>query len=140
MAEQKNTLIVLAGGNENLLIGLDPMQRSDQVLKVVAVDQSLKKASFSNYCKNCSSKNTFISAPGVDIYSSVPGNGYKSLQGTSMAAPIVTGAVALMKSIKPEMKNKEILKILRQTSKTLPDRSCPPFLLLDQALKKVKNR
>lgn len=140
MAEQKNTLIVLAGGNENLLIGLDPMQRSDQVLKVVAVDQALKKASFSNYCKNCSSKNTFISSPGVDIYSSVPGNNYKSLQGTSMAAPIVTGAVALMKSLKPEMKNKEILKILRQTSKTLPDRSCPPFLQLDQALKKVKNR
>lgn len=140
MAEHKNTLIVLAGGNENLLIGLDPMQRSDQVLKVVAVDQALKKASFSNYCKNCSSKNTFISSPGVDIYSSVPGNNYKSLQGTSMAAPIVTGAVALMKSLKPEMKNKEILKILRQTSKTLPDRSCPPFLQLDQALKKVKNR
>jgi subtilisin family serine protease len=140
MAEQKNTLIVLAGGNENLLIGLDPMQRSENVLKVVAVDQNLRKADFSNYCRNIGTKNMFISAPGVDIYSSIPGNQYKSLQGTSMAAPIVTGAIALMKSLRPEMKNKEILRILRQTSKTLPDRSCPPFLQLDQALKKVKNR
>ena len=140
MAEQKNTLIVLAGGNENLLIGLDPMQRSENVLKVVAVDQNLRKADFSNYCRNIGTKNMFISAPGVDIYSSIPGNQYKSLQGTSMAAPIVTGAIALMKSLRPEMKNEKILRILRQTSKTLPDRSCPPFLQLDQALKKVKNR
>ncbi len=140
MADQKNTLIVLAGGNEDLLIGLDPMQRSDEVLKVVAVDKNLAKANFSNYCRNCIAKNTFISAPGVGIFSSVPGNSYSAMQGTSMAAPIVTGAVALIKSVKPGIKNKEVLKILRQTSKTIADRSCPPFLQIDAALKKVKNR
>jgi subtilisin family serine protease len=56
-----------------------------------------------------------------------------------MAAPIVTGAVALMKSANPSLKNKEILKILRQTSKTLPDRSCPPLLQVDKAVKKARN-
>jgi subtilisin family serine protease len=62
------------------------------------------------------------------------------MQGTSMAAPIVTGAIALMKSANPRLKNKEIFKILRQSSKTLPDRSCPPFLQVDIAVKKAKGR
>jgi subtilisin family serine protease len=140
LADKKNAFIVLAGGNEDLLIGLDPMQRSDEVLKVVAVDEQFRKAGFSNYCKNCMGKNTYVSAPGVNIFSTVPGNQFESMQGTSMAAPIVTGAIALMKSANPRLKNKEIFKILRQSSKTLPDRSCPPFLQVDIAVKKAKGR
>ena len=140
LADKKNTMIVLAGGNEDLLIGLDPMQRSDEVLKVVAVDINMAKAGFSNYCKNWIAKNAYISAPGVGIYSSIPGNKFQSMQGTSMAAPIVTGAIALIKSVNPNLKNKEILKILRETSKPIADRSCPPFLQLDVALKKSKKR
>jgi len=140
LADKKDAFIVLAGGNEDLLIGLDPMQRSDEVLKVVAVDEQYRKAGFSNYCKNCMGKNTYVSAPGVNIFSTVPGNQFKSMQGTSMAAPIVTGAIALMKSVNSSLKNKEIFKILRQSSKTLPDRSCPPFLQVDVAVKKAKQR
>jgi subtilisin family serine protease len=140
LADKKNAFIVLAGGNEDLLIGLDPMQRSDEVLKVVAVDEQYRKAGFSNYCKNCMGKNTYVSAPGVNIFSTVPGNQFESMQGTSMAAPIVTGAIALMKSANPRLKNKEIFKILRQSSKALPDRSCPPFLQVDIAVKKAKGR
>ena len=133
-------MIVLAGGNEDLLIGLDPMQRSEDVVKVVALDKNLAKANFSNYCKNWNNKNTFISAPGVAIYSAIPNNQFQSMDGTSMAAPIVTGAIALIKSVNPNLKNKEILKILRETSKPLADRSCPPLLQIDTALKKAKNR
>lgn len=138
LAEKQNTLIVIAAGNENLPIGLDPMQRSDQVLKVVALNKNLKKANFSNYCKSCLSKNTFIAAPGVAIFSSVPGNSYESMDGTSMASPIVAGAVALMKSLKPNMKNKEILKILRETARSVPDRYSPPLMQIDKALQKIK--
>jgi len=140
LANKKNAMIVLAGGNEDLLIGLDPMQRSEDVVKVVALDKNLAKANFSNYCKNWNNKNTFISAPGVAIYSAIPNNQFQSMDGTSMAAPIVTGAIALIKSVNPNLKNKEILKILRETSKPLADRSCPPLLQIDTALKKAKNR
>lgn len=138
LAEQKNTLIVLAGGNESLLIGLDPMQRSSATLKVVALDARLQKASFSNYCKDCFGKPCFISAPGAAVYSAVPGNAYMPMDGTSMAAPIVTGAVALLKSVNARLKNQDILKILYETAKPSSDRSVPPLLQIDKAMQKTK--
>lgn len=131
IAYEKNIVIVLAAGNQNILIGLDPMQRSAYTIKVSAVDQQEEKAGFSNY-----GSGSTISAPGVSIYSSVPGNRFRFLDGTSMAAPMVTGGVALIKSVNPAMSFSEIVNLLETTGIPVnsPGRKIGNIMQLDRAL------
>jgi subtilisin family serine protease len=70
-------------------------------------------APFSNYGK----KTVDLFAPGVDIHSTVPDlNKYKDASGTSMAAPVVAGVAAVLKSYFPSLTPKQIIKILTKTS------------------------
>lgn len=124
LADERNCMIVWAAGNCNVLSGLDETKRNDSTLRVSAVDPDLNKADFSNY-GNFSTHNinfSDISAPGSYVYSAGPGNAYGFCGGTSMAAPIVTGAVALMKSINPKLTNSEIIQILKETGKPLDEK------------------
>ncbi len=132
MANKKGVTVVLAGGNQNIIIGLDPMQRTPYTINVSATDPNDRKASFSNY-----GRRSTISAPGVQIYSALPNRSFGPLDGTSMAAPIVTGAVALIKSVNPALTNQEIIDILQSTG--IPLRQPIGNLLqLDVALDFVK--
>lgn len=131
IAENSNVTVVMAGGNDNVLIGLDPMQRSPLAIKVSAVNPELRKAGFSNF-----GQYSTLSAPGVGVYSSVPGNNFNFMDGTSMAAPIVTGAIALLKSIKPEITTNEIRSILIETGKKIND-DIGPLIQLDKAINAI---
>jgi subtilisin len=72
-------------------------------------------ATFSNYGSTVD-----ISAPGVGIYSTYKGGSYKTLSGTSMSAPHVSGAVALYKAhINPSALPDEIMNALRSTGSNL---------------------
>ena len=89
-ANDKNVTCVLAAGNSNIMTGFDPFQRSKNTIKVGAIDRNQSKAVFSNF-----GPNTTVYAPGTSIYGAKPGNSYEILQGTSMAAPIVSGFLSL---------------------------------------------
>lgn len=136
IAANHNSTIVIAAGNDNILAGIDAIQRPELFITVSATDKynhSLDKTSFSNY-----GQYTTISAPGCDIYSSIGRKDYKALSGTSMAAPIVAGTVALMKSLDKGITSKRIIKILRATG--LQTRGgIAPLIQLDKALNMVKN-
>lgn len=110
IAYEKNVVFVLAAGNQNVMIGLDPMQRSNQTIKVSATNPYDEKADFSNY----GSKST-ISAPGVHIFSSIPKSKYTYLDGTSMAAPVVTGGIGLIKSANPTLTFDDIVDLIQST-------------------------
>lgn len=69
----------------------------DSVIAVAAISNTGAIASFSSY----GATTVDIGAPGVSINSSVPTNTYASYNGTSMATPHVTGAVALFASVQP---------------------------------------
>jgi subtilase-type serine protease len=75
-------------------------------------------------------KNTLM-APGTQIISTIPGNEYASLSGTSMAAPHVTGVAALVQEAFPGIEGKQIGDILLSTTTKLQLTSLPFFIIKD---------
>lgn len=74
-------------------------------------------AEFSNY----GVETVDIFAPGLEIYNTVPQSAYMNLQGTSMAAPMVAGAAAMLKSYFPSLSMWEIKTILLETATVYTD-------------------
>ncbi|PEG10887.1 peptidase S8 [Bacillus wiedmannii] len=62
-----------------------------------------------------------VVAPGVQITSTVPRGGYESHNGTSMAAPQVAGAFALLRQMHPDWTTEQLKSALANTAKTLKD-------------------
>ena len=85
------------GSNDNVTAEYPASYSFNNVVSVAATDQNNNIASFSDY----GSTTVSIAAPGLSIASTAPGNTYEYYTGTSMAAPLVTGALALVWSIHP---------------------------------------
>ena len=119
-ADSKGVLLIHAAGNDAKDIDIEPNYPTsmysfqeaplDHFLTIGA--STIKKdsltASFSNFGK----KGVDIFAPGFQIYNSVPQSEYKNLQGTSMAAPMVAGVAAMLKSYFPSLSMSEIKSII----------------------------
>lgn len=118
IAEERNVTIVWAAGNCNCYCAMDASKRNSSTIRVSAVDKDLKKASFSNY-GNFANLNIYdctISAPGVKIWGALPNKKYDAWDGTSFAAPIITGTVALIKSVNKDLTTAQIIDIIKSTS------------------------
>lgn len=80
-------------------------------------------ANFSNYGK----KRVDVFAPGVSIYSTITGtNTYDFMQGTSMAAPVVSGIGALLKSYFPTLTPEQIKTIIEKSAVVPADKTPKP--------------
>jgi subtilisin family serine protease len=83
----------------------------DTIISVGATNNDDEFASFSNRGLN----SVDLGAPGVRILSTIPGGGYASLNGTSMATPHVAGAAALLASLNPAMTPTDLKNTLMAT-------------------------
>jgi subtilisin family serine protease len=110
-ANDNNITCVIAAGNNNILTGIDPFQRAQNTIKVGAIDDQFQKTNFSNY-----GPLTTIYAPGDKIIGAKQGGGYELLSGTSMAAPIISGYIGLLKSKRINITNNEIINILKNNA------------------------
>ncbi|MCS7074193.1 MAG: S8 family serine peptidase, partial [Bacteroidia bacterium] len=125
-ARRKGAIVVVAAGNENSDAKNYSPANVPGVIVVSAVDQRLRKASFSN--RNTSLEMP-IAAPGVDIHSLQANGTYISLSGTSMATPMVAGVIGIMKAINPSLTTKEVWEILQKTGRSVPNENATGLLI-----------
>jgi len=114
-------VILAAAGNDKYSITRGRMYPAcySWILGIQASNTNGALSSYSNYDPNgpviTEGFNYEIKAPGVGILSTLPNGGYHQLNGTSMATPIVSGAVALIKSFNPTITTEQIFARLIQS-------------------------
>lgn len=109
-AWRRGALIVAAAGNAGTS-SLDYPARLNNVVSVAAIDETGRKADFSNYGTGLD-----IAAPGERILTLSANNNIHYLRGTSFAAPFVSGVAALILSMDPNLTNIELWNILNDTA------------------------
>lgn len=116
-------LVVVAAGNNG---GTSPQWPAryakeawarGQIVAVGAVDANNVIASFSNRAGDTAK--WFIVAPGTNVLSATNNGGYGYMSGTSMAAPVVAGAAALLEGAWPQLTAPQVASILLQTATDL---------------------
>ncbi|MFZ4713706.1 MAG: S8 family serine peptidase [Bacteriovoracaceae bacterium] len=111
----KNTLFVIAAGNDGANNDLEPTSpanvKADNTITVAATFDRAKLASFSNYGK----EKVDIAAPGVVIESSIPGDQWLKVSGTSQASPFVANVAGQLKDVNKNLTPLAIKKILMGT-------------------------
>lgn len=118
-------VFVAAAGNDGS--DIDPIDEQDRtafpagynlpgIISVAATDNNDGLAGFSNF----GAEGVDLGAPGVNILSTVPGDGYAYFSGTSMASPYVAGAIAILASVRPDASPVELRQAVMDSSDPLP--------------------
>jgi len=112
-AASRGVISVAAAGNSDSDVKHYPAA-FDDVISVGSTDSSGGKSSFSNYGTWVD-----ISAPGSGILSTYVGNRYATMSGTSMATPMLAGAVGLLLSQNISLTLAQVRSVLSETSDTV---------------------
>lgn len=144
LANRRGTIVVVSAGNQDMPAHLYALCLSQRVIVVGAIDSKDQRYQFSNH-----GPYVHVCAPGVDVYSGLARETrdrgfYGTMTGTSMAAPHVTGVVALMKTIDPGLKHADVVDILMSTGERLntitADRWVGPLVNAEAAVAETKRR
>lgn len=115
-AKKENVTIVAAAGNGGRKDDSHYPAREKDVIGVAAsMRDNSAVAPFSNF-----GKPSLVAAPGDGIVSTLPGGGFGAWSGTSMAAPIVSGQVALVRSDDPDLDAKKVIEVVGKSARKLP--------------------
>ncbi|WP_076918732.1 S8 family serine peptidase [Pseudoalteromonas sp. SK18] len=111
-SEEADILFVAAAGNDAVDNDVNPHYPSnyenDNVLSIASTDSRDNMSGFSQWGLT----SVDMGAPGSAILSTIPGGGYASYSGTSMATPHVAGAAALVLSVNPDLTTLELKELL----------------------------
>lgn len=104
----KGGVVVVCAGNNGVDEGI---ASTDAMIVVSATTSSDTKSTWSSY-------GSFVdlSAPGENIYTTSRGGGYQYWSGTSLASPVVAGAAAMIKSLRPDLTAPQIESALFSSS------------------------
>ena len=115
-ARDKGHIVVAAAGNSGTNNDGDPNYPAsygmDNIVSVAALDRNGQLAGYSNY----GVQSVDVAAPGGDILSTLPGGGYGTKSGTSMATPHVAGTLALVWSQHPEWSYQQVVSQVESTA------------------------
>lgn len=130
-ADEQGVLMVHAAGNDAADLGTEPSFPSQfyegggEAANWIEVGASAwwaadsLAAPFSNY----GGEEVDVFAPGLEIFSTVPGDQYERNSGTSMAAPVVSGLAALIMAYYPELSAEEVKRVILESATRYADQS-----------------
>jgi subtilisin family serine protease len=116
-ATDLGAVVVAASGNDNSEAFHYPSSY-ENVFSVAAVGNNGSKASYSNFGYTID-----IAAPGNSIYNTIPNDEYGYISGTSMATPVISGALALIATQRPDWSGIKVAEQLRVTANTIDNQN-----------------
>lgn len=120
-AYDQGILLIASAGNQGMYLkeSISFPGAYDSVIAVGSIDENGKRSMFSGVGESLE-----LMAPGEGIISTEPDNEYGERDGTSMAAPFITGISALLLEKNPDLTNKDVRKILNESAVSAEE----PFL------------
>jgi len=104
-AFKKQVIIVASSGNQGI-VGNNPITDNEWIIPVAACDEKSRPEIHSNFGLSTGLRG--LLSPGVNITSTMPEGRFGSMSGTSVASPFVTGSLALLWSIFPDVTANQI--------------------------------
>lgn len=133
-AEENDVLLVHAAGNDGENIDVEPNYPTQEYAEGAGRASNWLEVGASGWgagefmvpwWSNYGDDKVDVFAPGVEIYTTSPGQEYRSTQGTSLAAPVVTGVAALLEAYYPDLTAEQLRDVIMRSATRFPDERVP---------------